>query len=228
MSAAEVGRVGVGNNYFYPIRENHPVPILELTTQDKRYIIYALAEYMVRNNIVSLEDIPDSVYKDMVAGNVIQDDDGNIINANPDYAYYKAEFNQVGSITQDEFQQLIAKHPELYNSLVGKIDRTKFVNEAKDFGLQIAGGVFGVAVSFGQIGEPFIKPLETIEALYGFVQTEDKLLAIQMAVAMDLQNRQDLLDMHNKNNDTFGTALETSRNTVDALFYIKHPKKLQL
>ena len=230
MSAAEVGRVAVGNNYFYPIKENHPVPILELTEQDKRYIIYALAEYMVRNNIVSLEDIPDSVYKDMVAGNAIQDDDGNIINANPDYDYYKAEFNKAGSITQDEFRQLIAKYPELYNSLIEKIDRTRFVNEAKDFGLQIAGGVSGVAISFGQIGEPFLKPLETVEALYDFVQTEDKLLAIQMAVAMDLQNRQDLLEMHNRNNDTFGTALETSRNTADALLVLtsihKAPKEI--
>ena len=225
-----MGRVAVGNNYFYPIKENHPVPMLELTEQDKRYIIYALAEYMVRNNIVSLEDIPDSVYKDMVAGNVIQDDDGNVINANPDYDYYKAEFNKVGSITQDEFRQLIAKYPELYNSLVEKIDRTRFVNEAKDFGLQIAGGVSGVAVSFGQIGEPFLKPLETVEALYDFVQTEDKLLAIQMAVAMDLQNRQELLELHHKNNDTFGIALETSRNTADALLVLtsihKAPKEI--
>ena len=230
VSAAEVGRVAVGNNYFYPIKENHPVPMLELTEQDKRYIIYALAEYMVRNNIVSLEDIPDSVYKDMVAGNVIQDDDGNVINANPDYDYYKAEFNKVGSITQDEFRQLIAKYPDLYNSLVEKIDRTRFVNEAKDFGLQIAGGVSGVAVSFGQIGEPFLKPLETVEALYDFVQTEDKLLAIQMAVAMDLQNRQELLELHHKNNDTFGIALETSRNTADALLVLtsihKAPKEI--
>ena len=230
VSAAEVGRVAVGNNYFYPIKENHPVPILELTEQDKRYIIYALAEYMVRNNIVSLEDIPDSVYKDMVAGNAIQDDDGNIINANPDYDYYKAEFNKAGSITQDEFRQLIAKYPELYNSLIEKIDRTRFVNEAKDFGLQIAGGVSGVAVSFGQIGEPFLKPLETVEALYDFVQTEDKLLAIQMAVAMDLQNRQELLELHHKNNDTFGIALETSRNTADALLVLtsihKAPKEI--
>ena len=204
--------------------------MLELTEQDKRYIIYALAEYMVRNNIVSLEDIPDSVYKDMVAGNVIQDDDGNVINANPDYDYYKAEFNKVGSITQDEFRQLIAKYPDLYNSLVEKIDRTRFVNEAKDFGLQIAGGVSGVAVSFGQIGEPFLKPLETVEALYDFVQTEDKLLAIQMAVAMDLQNRQELLELHHKNNDTFGIALETSRNTADALLVLtsihKAPKEI--
>lgn len=75
-----------------------------------------------------------------------------------------------------------------------------------------------------------LKPLETVEALYDFVQTEDKLLAIQMAVAMDLQNRQELLELHHKNNDTFGIALETSRNTADALLVLtsihKAPKEI--
>ena len=75
-----------------------------------------------------------------------------------------------------------------------------------------------------------LKPLETVETLYDFVQTEDKLLAIQMAVAMDLQNRQELLELHHKNNDTFGIALETSRNTADALLVLtsihKAPKEI--
>lgn len=232
VNASEVGKVGVEWNYFTPVRNEKSTNILDLNIKgDENYVIYALAEYMVSQGILGLENVPNFVYSDMVDGVQIQDaDTKEIINKNPTEEDYRKEFNTGRIIGYDEFQTLIKKHPQAYNKLIEGISNKKTLDYIKSLGLQVAGGLSGVAVSFGQIGEPILHPIETAGALYQFATTEDKLLAIQMAVAMDLQNRQELLGLHHSNNDTFGVALETSKNTADALLVLasihKAPKEI--
>lgn len=232
VSASEVGKVGVENNYFYPTRNEIPIDILDLNIQgDESYVVYALAEYMVKQGMLALDDVPSFVYSDMVDGVQIQDTKtGEIINKNPTEKDYREGFNAGGVISHDQFEALIKKHPQAYNRLIKGISNQKTLDGIKDLGLKVTGGLSGVAVSFGQIGEPILHPIETVKALYQFATTEDKLLAIQMAVAMDLQNRQELLELHHQNNDTFGVALETSKNTADALLVLasihKAPKEI--
>nr|WP_176451274.1 VENN motif pre-toxin domain-containing protein [Moraxella bovis] len=232
VNASEVGKVGVENNYFYPIRNEKRVDILDLNIQgDERYVVYALAEYMVKQRMLELYDVPSFVYSDMVSGNSIVDfDTKETINENPTEEDYRKNFNTGNIISHDQFEVLIKKHPQAYNRLIEGISNQKTLDGIKDLGLKVTGGLSGVAVSFGQIGEPILHPIETAKALYQFVTTEDKLLAIQLAVAMDLQNRQELLELHHQNNDTFGVALETSKNTADALLVLgsihKAPKEI--
>ena len=224
--------MGVGNNYFTPIRNEKSINILDLNIKgDEKLVVYALAEYMVEQGMLSLDDVPSSVYSDMVdGGDIIDVNTGEIIKKNPTEEDYRNDFKASRIITHEEFQELIKKHPNAYNSLIEKISKKERLDSIKTLGLQVLGGASGVAVSFGQMGEPILHPIETAGALYQFATTEDKLLAIQLAVAMDLQNRQELLELHHKNNDTFGIALETSKNTADALLVLssiyKAPKEI--
>lgn len=73
-------------------------------------------------------------------------------------------------------------------------------------------------MSVGKIGEPFLNSIDTYEGLKQFANQQDKALAIQLAVAYDLQTRADNYNMHAANGSNFGMGMESAINTLDAVF----------
>lgn len=94
----------------------------------------------------------------------------------------------------------------------------KFLGGAVTLLEQAAGGLAGAAVSVGKIGEPFIHPIDTYEGLKQFTNQDEKWIAIQLAVAYDLQTRADNYNMHAANGSNFGMGMESAINTLDAVF----------
>ena len=116
------------------------------------------------------------------------------------------------------------------NALKKPKDGSKFLNGAVVLLEQATGGLAGAAVSVGKIGEPFLNPLETYAGLKQFASQEDKMLAVQLAVAYDLQTRADNYNMHAANGNNFGMGMESAINTLDAVFIgasiVKAPSSL--
>lgn len=104
------------------------------------------------------------------------------------------------------------------NALKPPKNNSKFLNGAVVLLEQAAGGLAGAAVSVGKIGEPFIHPLDTYAGLKQFASQDDKMLAVQLAIAYDLQTRADNYNMHAANSNNYGMGMESAINTLDAVF----------
>ncbi|MGP4864151.1 two-partner secretion domain-containing protein [Psychrobacter sp. T6-5] len=104
------------------------------------------------------------------------------------------------------------------NALKTPKNNSKFLNGAVVLLEQAAGGLVGAAVSVGKIGEPFIHPLDTYAGLKQFASQDDKMLAVQLAIAYDLQTRADNYNMHAANSNNYGMGMESAINTLDAVF----------